>query len=493
MHPIGYQWLIERFNLDVLPLQFPARLGPSGRIEKLANEIRVPNRLALDDDADALDHLLFAFKHEDMNLAVAMAAMPHISAARLREQFVTTPTGAFIRLACFFWEAATGQELIQNPVVQGGYVSVFDEEKFVTGPTRSVQRWRVRFNGLGTLKYCATVRRTPLIEAELAASVLDRVNAAVAGMDAALRDRALEWAYLSETRGSFAIENEVPAPSKQAAFVNILRQAHLRQPLDEDYLAQLQNTVITNPLDQAVAFRHEQNYLARGGTGSLAVTYIPPPPELARELMEELMTWLNDGPTDVPAMVAGAIGAFGFVFIHPFMDGNGRLSRYLMHHVLCTTGALANGLVLPMSVAMKANERDYLAALEAFSKPMKKLWDVQWLHDDEYNFQYKGELAFVPYRYWDATQAVEFSLKMADVALNEHLRSEAEFLMRFDAAFAAVNQAVDIRSKDLVVLLRGALQNNGVVSANRRAQYSLTVPEATFDLIQAEATKAMEQ
>jgi Fic family protein len=43
------------------------------------------------------------------------------------------------------------------------------------------------------------------------------------------------------------------------------------------------------------------------------------------------------------------------------MDGNGRLSRFLFHHALCQSGKLEKGLLLPVSVAMKRNEEDYLA------------------------------------------------------------------------------------------------------------------------------------
>ena len=34
-----------------------------------------------------------------------------------------------------------------------------------------------------------------------------------------------------------------------------------------------------------------------------------------------------------PVLTAAKI-AFGFVFIHPFVDGNGRIHRYLIHHIL---------------------------------------------------------------------------------------------------------------------------------------------------------------
>jgi Fic family protein len=52
------------------------------------------------------------------------------------------------------------------------------------------------------------------------------------------------------------------------------------------------------------------------------------------------------------AVLAAAVLAFGFVYIHPFEDGNGRLHRYLMHHVLAERGFNPPGLVFPVSAVI---------------------------------------------------------------------------------------------------------------------------------------------
>lgn len=57
-----------------------------------------------------------------------------------------------------------------------------------------------------------------------------------------------------------------------------------------------------------------------------------------------------------------------------FMDGNGRLSRFLFHKVVCGHGLLPNGLVLPVSVAMKRHEERYLQVLQTFSRPARALF-----------------------------------------------------------------------------------------------------------------------
>ncbi|XP_076307565.1 protein adenylyltransferase Fic-like [Tachypleus tridentatus] len=67
--------------------------------------------------------------------------------------------------------------------------------------------------------------------------------------------------------------------------------------------------------------------------------HIPPPPSELFDLMEDLVEWLNseDGFKLHPVKYA-ALAHYKFVFIHPFMDGNGRTGRLLMNLILMRAG-----------------------------------------------------------------------------------------------------------------------------------------------------------
>ena len=56
--------------------------------------------------------------------------------------------------------------------------------------------------------------------------------------------------------------------------------------------------------------------------------------------------------SDYDPVLAATLIAFGFVLIHPFEDGNGRIHRYLVHHVLAETGFSPKGVVFPVSAAI---------------------------------------------------------------------------------------------------------------------------------------------
>ena len=177
----------------------------------------------------------------------------------------------YIRAACFLWEYFNAQALEDLPVIAGPTVNLFDPKKYVTGPASRNAKWRVNFNGLGSLQYCVAVERTPAIEELLALDILASAEAFLSQLGLTAADRAMSWAYLHETESSFAIEREKPSANKAEAFVEILKQAHQARALDEAYLVELQNATITNPLDKAVEYRHQQNWLRgplRGAAGS---------------------------------------------------------------------------------------------------------------------------------------------------------------------------------------------------------------------------------
>ena len=482
MESIGYEFLRAQLGLAAFELVHPARVRPVSRVLDTLDELQVPRLVAPKTDL-LVDHLLFALKYEGIELQILAEALPKIAGGDLIVRLRESPTGAYIRKACCLWEWFSGAELSDLPAIAGPYEPLFDPEKYVTGELRRNQKWRINFNGLGSLRYCPTVRLTPLIKTGIGGDILGRTKAFLASLGPTNADRALSWAYLSETDSSFAIEREAPNQSKSESFVALLQQAHEKLPLTEDYLADLQSATITNPFGKAACFRHEQNWLRSGGLrGASSVTYVPPSPELLSELMPVFLEMANGLPQQIDPIVAASVASFGFVFLHPFMDGNGRLSRFLFHHALCRSGRLEKGLLLPVSVAMKRQEADYLKALQSFSAPARKLWKVTWLDEDRFDFKFNG--ADTIYRFWDATPGVEFGYRMAEQALDVDLRQETEFLASFDRIASALNEAFDVRSNDQHVLVISALQNGGRVSSNRRKKLADRVPEEVFEFIE---------
>ncbi|WP_211276961.1 Fic family protein [Tamilnaduibacter salinus] len=259
----------------------------------------------------------------------------------------------------------------------------------------------------------------------------------------------------------------------------MLKQAHRGIEVNEDTLLDRQNIAIDNPYLKATSYRNEQNYLGTAQSGALGVTYVPPEFHLARELMDCLCELANDPPTGVHPLILASVVSFGFVFIHPFMDGNGRLSRFLFHQVLCKTGALSDGLVLPVSTVMHQNEGDYLEALKSFSEQIPEFWEIWPTSDVEMAFDFKGHEAL--YRYWDGTRCCEFMAQCAETAIEQHLKEETIYLNRYDAIYRRINDRFDVASKDLANLVMFCMEQRGQLSNRRRKQYLYRVEEDVFD------------
>jgi hypothetical protein len=489
MASIGYEFLRDRLDLSALPHWRISRVRPVTRVVEAGQELHVPAHVAPSSDA-LLDHMLFALKHEGVNLQILAQALAHVPAADVHRAVHEAPTSRYTRTIGYLWESLTNQRLEKAPPTAGNYVEIFDPEKYVTGMARRDTRWRVLFNGLGSVNYCATVRRTPALSSLLDLGILERTNDFLDGLGEPMKERALAWAYLHETEDSYAIEREAPREDKARAFEALLRQAHEPRLLTEDYLVELQNAVVTNAFDHAVQYRDGQNWLRGDARGAAGVTYVPPPATLALELMEELLGFANDPPSNADSLVCATIVSFGFVYIHPFMDGNGRLSRFLFHKALFQQGELTEGRLLPVSVAMKRNERDYLAALQQYSRPLRAHWTVRMIEEGEYDFQFNGHESL--YRYWDATTAAEFSLRMSRQALEVDLHQETRYLARYDAIKLAAEDAFDVRNNTLATLIHSTLQNDGKVSNRRRSQFAGQVPIALFDLLERLAHEASE-
>ena len=120
------------------------------------------------------------------------------------------------------------------------------------------------------------------------------------------------------------------------------------------------------------AYRSEQSWI--GGTSPRDAAYVPPPPELVGELMEDLVAFANDDALD-PVTQAAVLHA-QFESIHPFGDGNGRIGRILIGWVLCHRLDLT--VPPPVSVLIARDPGGYLAGMTLFRMGRLDAW-VEWM------------------------------------------------------------------------------------------------------------------
>lgn len=265
-------------------------------------------------------------------------------------------------------------------------MGIFTEAKWEADPTlpgranrRGGSYWYYLPDRLTTLQ----VSISPQLSEEIAA--VERRVLALAQADGITELEDLSRFLLrSEAIASSQIEGIAPA-AKQVALAEIGEAEDIRGISDaaklvarnmtvvreaSDRLARSQSVTVTD-LEQlqkallgadhpAVGIRTVQNWVGTSSYHPIGAEYVPPAPRLVPDLLEDLLSYLN-GATHGPLVQAALVHA-QFESIHPFVDGNGRVGRALIHTVLTRRG-LTSSRLLPVSLVLATFREQYVAAL----------------------------------------------------------------------------------------------------------------------------------
>lgn len=179
-----------------------------------------------------------------------------------------------------------------------------------------------------------------------------------------------------------------------------------------DELLRLQEIVITDRRFVQMGWRKERGFVGVHDrvSGNPVPNHISAQWQDVPRLMEGLInTDRKLSESDYDPVLAAALITFGFVFIHPFADGNGRIHRYLIHHVLAEKGFAPKGLIFPVSAVILERIDEYIQVLESYSKERLNL--IDWEPTPDGNVKVNNETIDL-YRYFDATRRRNFSMNV---------------------------------------------------------------------------------
>lgn len=479
---LGYSSLIDDYGLRVLPLATTLRIDArikghqrqqiGGRWFDLFEPKYQP-------EPGLIGQLQFALRYEGVNLQVLALLFDHHQIAVERavcEWLSKSPESRYARIACFLYEWLTCNELpITDPVsTRSRYVAVVDvTQQFALENGERITRFRVINNLPGNRQFCPMVRQTEYLKDAVAKDLHNKTQQVLASCDSHLLSRAVAYLYLKETQSSFEVEREKPSLQRAQRFTDLLRQADIRAPLTQERLVELQNAVL-DPRFHEYTWRNRQNWIGKDLAFRAQVDFVPARPEDLESLMEGFLVFPDITLMQLDAVILATCVAFGFVYIHPFMDGNGRIHRYLIHDLLAKAGFTPRGIVLPVSAVILANLADYVDTLEQFSRPLNQM--------TEYNPEVpdspaKGNDA-VYYRYPDFTVQAEFLYRALERTIEKDLQQEINYLLGFDKAYMALNSQLDWPSHQLEIFIQVVHSNNGKLSANKRKSHFYWMQEA---------------
>ncbi len=412
------------------------------------------------------DHLTFALRHEDTDLLILKRAFEAVPQAEVEALVRTAPTGAEARRAWYLFEALTARALNVEDAPRAAAIDLLDPKAYFTGKPRLSRRHRVRDNLLGTGRFCPVIRRTKALTGFVELDLASKARETVGRTGAHLIARAASFMLLADSRASFAIENERPPRNRLERWGRAVLQAG-KTKLTLDEILRLQRVLIEDNRFVRPGLRPEGVFLGeRDHQGDPLPEFIGARPDDLADLMAGLLE-TNDRmrDDDVDPVLEAAATAFGFVYVHPFEDGNGRMHRCLIHHVLAERKFTPPGMVFPVSSVMLDRIDDYRSTLQAHSGPLMPF--IEWRPTPARNVEVLNPTADL-YRYFDATEAAEFLYACVSRTVEQDLPREIDYLRRHDEAVRRIMDAVEMPDRvaeNLVMFIR---QNKGTLSKRRR-------------------------
>lgn len=462
--PAGYAALIDAYELPVPVPRTLSAIGTKHRIiEQNGWHLYTPRHAP---EASLEGHLTFALKNEGLDLAILKRLFLAVNEGEVTELVRQKPTGQYTRRIWFLYEWLLGRQLKLPSADKVSYVDAVVTDLQFGGAGENSTRHRVRNNLPGTPEFCPLVFKTPALNQFIAQDWKKRARAVVSEVPKDLLERTAAFLLLKDSKSSYVIEGERPPQDRIQRWGRAIGEAG-RTPLDEQEFLRLQGIVIGDERFVKLGFRKEGGFVGEHDrdTQRPIPDHIDARHENIRSLMAGLIAFDHTAENDLDPVVAAAVLAFGFVYVHPFEDGNGRIHRYLMHHVLARRGFNPAGLHFPVSSAILDRITEYKGVLESYSSRL--LPCIQWEATQKGNVRVLNDTADF-YRFFDATPHAEFLYECVRQTIEEDLPNETNFLRNFDTFRAGIENMIDMPERTLNNLFGFLRQNEGRLSKRAR-------------------------
>lgn len=486
----GYSFLIDKFDLKVIP-NWHVSLISYGWIMRTTDrgkhiESIYPSHYWPGESVG--EHLEFALKYDGVNLGILSALFEKADENDITAYISSKPTGKYARRVWFLYELLTGRQLPLKDLEEIKYVEALEAEMYYTAhPGKKIKRQKIVDNLLGDREFCPIIRRTDKLRSDESIDLPELCRNAVSAYPAELLKRALNYLYGKETKSSFEIENAKLNTSRVERFIELLELAGHEDFCEKQPLLDIQNRIV-DPRFISTDYRKTQNYIGQYVSFQRQlIHYVCPKSEDVLSIMDGLIAShkrMKESP--INAIIHAAVISYGFVFIHPFEDGNGRIHRFLIHNILSLRGAVPAGLMFPVSAAMLKNRQLYDDSLEAFSKPMLKL--VTYEIDDNGQMSVSGDTAGI-YRYIDMTSQAEALFDFVKLTIEHELTEELEFLSSYDETKKAIQEIVDMPDRQIDLFIRLCLKENGRLSARKRESHFSSLTDEEIALMEEAVAK----
>ena len=429
-------------------------------------------------------HFEFGLKYEEIHLEFFARLFSACGPGPLEQWCRAEPFGQYARRAGFFYEWLTGQRLDVPDLAGGTYVDALSNDAYLTRtPAVRDRRWRINNNLPGTPAFCPLIRRTVALGQALqfdpagAIAELDRQF----GEDVLMR--AAAWLTIKESRASFLIEHEADQTDRIKRFAHVMSEhcGKLDEPLSSDGLAVLQRGILGEAALR-LGVRRSPVFVGQATIRDDIVHYIGPHFSALDEMLDGLKAF-EQATRGRKALARAAAIAFGFVYIHPMSDGNGRIHRFLINDTLQRDKAIPAGVILPISATITGVREfghGYDRTLEVFSRPFLRRYDTAYRFGEMLTFEdgVRSNLVFDAYedanyawRYPDLTEHVIYTAQLVAHTIRHEMADEARVLVRFQLAQQRIKDVLEMPDPDAVRMIRSIKESAWRVSGKLVKEY----------------------
>jgi len=316
-------------------------------------------------------------------------------------------------------------------------------------------------------------------------------NSYLKGIRKDILQRASAFLLLKDSKASFNIEGESPKSKRAARWGQAIGQAGAND-LSKEELIRLQQIVIENSRFINMGFRKTEGFVGEHDR----LTGEPIPEHIAAKWQDiEQLTdgWIKTNElllkSSIDAVLAATVIAFGFVFIHPFQDGNGRIHRYLIHHLLAKKQFAQQGIIFPVSSSILDHINDYRRVLESYSHPLLEF--IEWKETKDHNVEIIND-TLIYYRFFDATEQAEFLYDCVNDTIKNIIPNEVSYLTKYDAFKRFLDDDFEMPDKMIALLVQFLEQNNGHLSKRARENEFISLTDEESEIIEREYRKIFE-
>lgn len=412
--------------------------------------------------------LVFALRYEGINLLFFKKLFEKLTEKEIKELVQIEPVGQYSRKIWFLYEWLFNTQLNIPDLKVGNFITLIDEkQQYGIELSKKSSRHRIINNLPGSRNFCPLINKTEKLEQYIKENRKAQKNDYLKGIRKDILQRASAFLLLKDSKASFTIEGESPKIGRAARWGKIIGQAGTKE-LSKGEFIRLQQVIIENTRFVNMGFRKKGGFVGEHdrNTGEPIPDHISAKYQDIEQLIDGLLdTYKLIKQSEIDAVISAAIIAFGFVFIHPLQDGNGRIHRYLIHHILAEKKFTQQGVIFPVSASILDHIDDYKKVLESYSVPLLDFIDRKETKD--HNIEVLNNTIDY-YRYFDATKQAEFLYDCVYDTIKNIIPKEISYITKYDEFKKYIDNTFEMPDKVVALLVHFLEQNEGEISKRAR-------------------------